>query len=414
MREKLTQKLHQVRLHTAKLCAPLAIEDYVIQGMEDVSPTKWHLAHTTWFFETFILLPHAANYSVYHPAFAHLFNSYYQELGQPYPRPQRGLLSRPSVEQIYEYRKHVDNHLMELLNTVPEPKLNELHPLIILGIEHEQQHQELLLMDLKYNFSLNPEFSVYLPKKISAHETTPLEFISNNGGLVTIGYQGDQFCFDNERPAHQTYLYPFAMASRLSTNQEYLEFITDKGYETPSLWLSDGWDWIRTHHIKNPLYWQNNTAETLLFTLHGMQALNPYEPVAHLSFYEADAFARWRGCRLPTEAEWEHFVTTHQFTANEGNFMESEHYHPMSANQAQNQFFGDLWEWTVSTYSPYPGYKPLRGALGEYNGKFMNNQRVLKGGSCVTSQSHIRASYRNFFQPDKRWQFSGVRLVHDQ
>lgn len=413
MREKLIRDLQQVRLYTEKLCKPLATEDYIIQGMDDVSPTKWHLAHTTWFFETFILSPNLPQtYKVFHPAFAYLFNSYYQEMGSPYPRPQRGLLSRPSVEMIYDYRRHVDAYLLELLSSMSEHKLKELYPLILLGIEHEQQHQELLLMDIKYNFSLNPEFCVYAPVKSVSHSSQPLEFIANPGGLVTIGYQGDGFCFDNERPPHQTFLYPFAMASRLITNREYWEFIADKGYQTPSLWLSDGWDWIRTQKIKAPLYWENASPETFVFTLQGLQRLNPHEPVAHVSFYEADAFARWRDCRLATEAEWEHFVNCHQLTPQGGHFMEAEFYHPQAARQSSlNQFFGDLWEWTVSPYSPYPGFKPVPGALGEYNGKFMNNQRVLKGGSCVTPESHIRASYRNFFQPDKRWQFSGIRLV---
>ncbi|TAL63006.1 MAG: ergothioneine biosynthesis protein EgtB [Legionella sp.] len=413
MREKLIQGLQQVRSYSEKLCEPLTTEDYVIQGMEDVSPAKWHLAHTTWFFETFILTPYLTQtYKVFHPAFAYLFNSYYQEMGKPYPRPQRGLLSRPSVAMIYDYRKHVDAYLLELLSTVSEQKLKELHPLIVLGMEHEQQHQELLLMDIKYNFSLNPEFSVYAPVKSVTQSAEPLEFISNPGGLVTIGYQGDQFHFDNELPVHQTFLYPFAMASRLITNQEYLEFIADKGYNTPSLWLSDGWDWLNSQKIKAPLYWEEDHADTLVFTLHGLELLKPHEPVAHVSFYEADAFARWRGCRLATEAEWEYFVNLHQLTPNEGNFMESGFYHPQASTEdSLSQFFGDLWEWTVSPYLPYPGYKPLPGALGEYNGKFMNNQRVLKGGSCVTPKTHIRSSYRNFFQPDKRWQFSGIRLV---
>lgn len=409
----LIQDYQSIRHVTEQLCQPLAVEDYVVQSQPDVSPPKWHLAHTTWFFETF-LLNHFASYQVFHPAFTHLFNSYYQRIGSPYPRVQRGLLSRPTVDDIYRYRQHVDSHLLHFLNDLaPEHKLWSL---LTLGLHHEQQHQELLMMDIKHNFSLNPEFCVYQTYKSKPQPriVTPLLFQEWDGGIVEIGHQGKDFCFDNELPRHPVILNPFAIATRLITNAEYNEFIVAGGYQQPEWWLSDGWDMVVKHQWKAPLYWQEHHHRWYVFTLNGLKELDYNEPVVHVSYYEADAFARWKGARLPKEAEWEHYVSQGGITPDTGNFLENKIYHPQ-ANQksADQQFFGDVWEWTSSAYDAYPGYAPVSGALGEYNGKFMSNQMVLKGGCCVTPKSHIRPTYRNFFQPDKRWQFSGIRLAKD-
>jgi len=416
MKKELTQAFKTVRQQTECLCQPLAVEDYVIQSIEDVSPPKWHLAHSSWFFETFILKQYLANYKPFHPSFHYLFNSYYQAIGNPYPRAKRGLLSRPTVETIYAYRKHIDMHMLTLLEEISDIQLREIQPLVTLGLQHEQQHQELLLMDIKHNFSLDPNFPAYCSIQIQKTPETQskFDFIDIDGGVVEIGYRGGQFCFDNELPIHKKYLIPYSIASRLVTNEEYLEFIEAGGYKEPCWWLSDGWDCLLKNHWKSPLYWHHQDNEWHIFGLHGLVPLNPAEPVSHISFYEADAYARWRGARLASEDEWEHFVTLKNIRPGNDNFMEKGLFHPQPAeqNQAQpQQFFGELWEWTASPYQPYPGYAPLKGALGEYNGKFMANQMVLRGGCCVTPQSHIRASYRNFFQPEKRWQFSGIRLA---
>ncbi len=419
MRKELIQAFKIVRQQTENLCQPLTIEDYVIQSIEDVSPPKWHLAHSSWFFEIFILKHWLANYQPFDSSFHYLFNSYYQAIGHPYPRAKRGLLSRPTVETIYAYRNHVDVHMLSLLEEISDLQLNEIQPLVILGLHHEQQHQELLLMDIKHNFSHDPNFPIYQSHPLQASPSlTPakLSFVDMEGGIVEIGYRGENFCFDNERPYHKTYLTPYAIASRLVTNEEYLEFIEAGCYKEPRWWLSDGWDCVIKNHWQAPLYWHNQDNEWHLFSLHGLIPLNPAEPVSHMSYYEADAYARWRGARLASEAEWEHFVRFKNITPHHNNFMEKGLFHPESAlqNQAQpQQFFGDLWEWTSSPYQPYPGYAPLEGALGEYNGKFMANQMVLRGGCCATPESHIRASYRNFFQPEKRWQFGGIRLAKD-
>lgn len=413
-KQRMINAYQEVRKRTEVLCAPLVVEDYVIQSHEDVSPPKWHLAHTTWFFETFILMLDNS-YKPFHPLFQHLFNSYYHSFGNPYPRIQRGVISRPTVNQVYQYRKHVDNHLIEHMQKVSVERMNTMLSLLTLGLHHEQQHQELLLMDIKYNFSLNPSFPIYQENNSkNLDQTGSMEFAAQDGGIVEIGHANTEFCFDNELPRHNIILQPYKIANRLVTNAEYLEFIHAGGYEKPEWWLSDGWDCVQKNQWYAPLYWQRNGTEWSVFTLSGMHALNPTEPVSHISYYEADAYARWQNKRLPSEAEWEHYVTSKKITANDGNFMDKNIFHPIAADKHQNnnqQFFGDLWEWTASAYLPYPGYKTLAGALGEYNGKFMNNQWVLRGGSCVTPQTHIRASYRNFFQPDKRWQFSGIRLA---
>lgn len=409
---ELIQRYQKVRAVTEDLCAPLITEDYVIQGMDDVSPPKWHLAHSSWFFETCILKQNT-EYQPYNPAFQQLFNSYYQLIGQPFPRPKRGLLSRPSVKEIYNYRHHVDEQIMALLYS--QQNINEdLLKLIELGIHHEQQHQELLLMDLKYNFSLNPLFPAYRTRTLSAHNSLiPLEFIKINETITSIGAKPDSFCFDNELPQHAWIINSFSIANRLVSNEEYLYFIEDGGYKNPALWLADGWDWCTNNAINHPLYWHYQDNQWLEFSLLGLHPLNQQAPVAHVSYYEADAYARWANARLPTEEEWEHYVKNHRISAHEGNFLEDNYLIPLPAQNQSHQFFGDLWEWTSSAYAPYPNYKPFTGMIGEYNGKFMNNQRVLRGGSCITPKDHIRTTYRNFFQPEKRWHFCGIRLVKE-
>ncbi|ASQ45835.1 ergothioneine biosynthesis protein EgtB [Legionella clemsonensis] len=414
-REQLACRFQTVRQKTVKLCQPLFIEDYVIQSMSDVSPPKWHLAHTTWFFETFILQPMLKSYKIFAPSFNYRFNSYYQSINKPYPRAERGLLSRPTTEMVYAYRDYVNDAILSFIEQLTEDELGTFTNLLNWGLQHEQQHQELLLMDIKYNFSRDPDFPSY--QTIStAKDKNPLKgnpkMIEVPGGIVEIGYQGSDFCFDNELPSHQKILNPYLICSHLVTVGEYLEFMEAKGYDDPQWWLSDGWDWVCQQTAKTPLYWHHINNEWYIFTLNGLNLLDLAEPVSHISYYEADAYARWRGYRLPSEEEWEYFVASHPISPQQGNFLESGFYHPQPAHcEDAGQFFGDLWEWTASPYIPYPGYKPMTGALGEYNGKFMANQLVLRGGCCVTPQSHIRASYRNFFQPEKRWQFSGLRLA---
>lgn len=404
------------RSTTEKLCAQLITEDYGIQGMEDVSPPKWHLAHSSWFFETCILKQHS-EYQVYNPMFHQLFNSYYQLLGIPFPRPHRGLLSRPSVKEVYQYRNYIDEQMITLLNKTVELD-NNFVSLIELGIHHEQQHQELLLMDIQFNFSLNPLFPAYLSNysALDTHRMTPLNFIELHPAIAEVGAEGEGFSFDNEHPKHQKMITQCALADRLITNEEYLHFIEDGGYKNPGLWLADGWDWCIKNKITSPLYWHRRDNAWYQFSLHGLNPLIKQAPVSHISFYEAEAYARWANARLPTEDEWEHHVKTAGYSIT-GNFLEQNNFSPLSKSELNsdnpNQFFGDLWEWTSSAYAPYPRYKPFRGMIGEYNGKFMNNQRVLRGGSHSTPQNHIRATYRNFFQPDKRWHFCGIRLAKD-
>jgi len=419
-KRQLVEAYQQVRGRTEELCEPLMVEDYVIQSSDDVSPPKWHLAHTTWFFETFILMSHQLRYTPFNPSYHYLFNSYYQSVGNPYPRTRRGMLSRPPVESIYHYRKHIDEQVIDYINQLSEVVLQTVEPILMLGLQHEQQHQELLLMDIKHNFSFDPTFPVYREahSKTTAVHLGPIEFTPFEGGIVEIGSQGREFCFDNELPRHQVILKPYLLARRLVINAEYCEFIQAGGYQNPHWWLSDGFDCVQKGQWQAPLYWHQIGGKWYVFTLSGLNELNPTEPVSHISYYEADAYARWRNLRLPLEAEWEHSVASHQVTSNQGNFMEKHIFHPCAVTATNHpipqQLFGDLWEWTASSYSPYPGYKPLEGALGEYNGKFMSNQFVLRGGCCVTPQSHIRTSYRNFFQPEKRWEFSGIRLACDE
>jgi len=405
------RRLGSVRARTNSLCAPLEIEDYVIQASDSVSPPKWHLAHTTWFFETFILLPFAPGYRVFDVAYAHLFNSYYETAGSFFPRAQRGLLSRPTVADVYSYRGHVDEALQTLLNNLPQRYAHDILARVELGIEHETQHQELLLMDVKYNFFINPLKPSYHNTRGAPSPILETVWQTYKGGIVEIGHDAVGFSFDNERPRHQTFLQDYRLAGRLVNNREYLDFINDNGYRRPELWLSDGWHTITGQHWQAPLYWQRDGSDWQQFTLSGMQPLNLPEPVAHLSYFEADAYARWAGKRLPTEAEWEHAAAGLPIT---GNFLESGAMHPQAARSSGlTQLYGDLWEWTQSAYSAYPGFRPLFGTLGEYNGKFMSGQMVLRGGCCVTAQEHMRASYRNFFRPADRWMFSGLRLAED-
>jgi ergothioneine biosynthesis protein EgtB len=409
----LGDRYQQVRQLSESICHPLAIEDYVIQSMPDVSPPKWHLAHTTWFFETFLLVPNLPKYEVFHPQFGYLFNSYYETVGKRHPRPQRGLLSRPTVEEIYRYRIYVDQGMQTLLSHDLDPALKVL---ILLGLHHEQQHQELLLTDIKHILALNPLHPAYRTDiPLAPQQTIATEqWLDYPGGLHSLGCSDTEFAFDfafdNESPVHPVYLQDYYLASRLVTNAEYLEFIQAGGYSNPDYWLSAGWATVQTAHWEAPLYWEQLDGEWWVMTLSGLRPLNLHEPVCHVSFYEADAFARWAGKRLPTEAEWE--VAAMQVPV-QGNLLAQEQFHPMPAAGATrpDQLFGDVWEWTQSAYLPYPGFKPAAGAVGEYNGKFMCNQMVLRGGSCVTPPNHIRPTYRNFFPPETRWQFSGIRLA---
>jgi ergothioneine biosynthesis protein EgtB len=403
----LSQDYLQIRHLSQHLCHPLTIEDYVIQSMPDVSPPKWHLAHTTWFFETFLLLPHWSNYQVFHAQFGYLFNSYYETVGDRHPRPQRGLLSRPTVAEVYDYRAYVDQAMQSLLCRSRSP---EVHALVRLGLHHEQQHQELLLTDIKHILALNPLRPAYRTDLPVAKSPIPSQqgWLEYPAGVYGIGYEGSEFAFDNEMPRHSVYLQDYGLATRLVTNGEYLQFMQSGGYEQPEYWLSEGWAIVQREQWRSPLYWEWIEDSWWLMTLGGMRRVDLDEPVCHVSYYEADAFARWAGKRLPTEAEWE---VAAEKTARQGNFLDQGYLHPMPAAAAP-QLFGDVWEWTQSAYLPYPGFQTAAGAVGEYNGKFMCNQMVLRGGSCVTSHSHLRSTYRNFFPPASRWQFSGIRLAH--
>jgi ergothioneine biosynthesis protein EgtB len=405
----LSEEYQTVRRTTERLCAPLATEDYVVQAMPDVSPAKWHLAHTSWFFETFLLRPHLPGYRPLVEAYHYLFNSYYNSAGPQFPRPERGHLSRPTVDEIYTYRAHVDKAIAALL-----PRLDPAQEAVVaLGLNHEQQHQELILTDLKYNLAVNPLRPAYHPATPrSGGAAGDLHFVAFAGGLADIGHEGRGFAFDNEQPRHRTFLRPFRLAGRPVINGEYLKFIEVGGYRRPDLWLSEGWRIVQERAWQAPLYWERRDGGWSTYTLAGMQPLDEQAPVTHVSYYEADAYARWCEQRLPTEQEWERAATTEPAP---GTFQDDGVYHPQVAETGEGlrQVLGDVWEWTCSPYGPYPGFHPLSGGLGEYNGKFMVNQMVLRGGSCVTPRSHIRVSYRNFFPPDARWQFSGIRLAKD-
>jgi ergothioneine biosynthesis protein EgtB len=399
----------QIRQISEKICQPLAIEDYTIQSMPDVSPPKWHLAHTTWFFETFLLLPYLPDYPVFHPQFNYLFNSYYEAVGARHPRHQRGILSRPTVAEVYQYRAYVDRAITKLISTSKHPDLENL---ITLGLHHEQQHQELLLTDIKHILALNPLYPIYR-EDLQPHldpADSKFEWLKYPSGLYSIGHNGSEFAFDNESPRHQVYLPDYQLGNRLVTNGEYLEFIQAGGYQNAKYWLAEGWITVQTQQWQAPLYWELIDHQWSVMTLGGLRPLNLQEPVCHVSFYEADAYTTWKGARLPTEAEWE--IATVNLPKI-GNFLDNDYLHPVSANNLNHQFFGDVWEWTQSAYLPYPGFRIADGAIGEYNGKFMCNQMVLRGGSCVTSIDHLRPTYRNFFPPSTRWQFSGIRLASD-
>jgi ergothioneine biosynthesis protein EgtB len=405
----------EVRRATEALCAPLEVEDYVLQSMPDASPAKWHLAHTAWFFETFVLAPHRPGYRPFHPQFAMLFNSYYNAVGPRWPRSQRGLLSRPTVAEVYRYRAHVDEQMAALFEPASADLPRRVADVIVLGLNHEQQHQELLLTDLKHALAANPLRPAYREAAPPGGKPPALEWQTFPAGVVWVGHDGDGFAFDNESPRHREFLEGFRLASRPVTNGEFLAFLADGGYERPELWLSDGWAARQAHGWAAPLYWERERGGWTALTLAGPRSIDPDEPVCHVSYYEADAFARWAGARLPTEAEWETAAATAPVA---GHFAEAGHYHPAVAAAAEDrgpiyQLYGDVWQWTASPYVAYPGYAPPPGALGEYNGKFMCNQIVLRGASCATPRGHARRTYRNFFPPEARWQFTGVRLARD-
>jgi ergothioneine biosynthesis protein EgtB len=408
-------RLFQTRKLSIELAAPLSAEDMAVQAMDDASPTKWHLAHTTWFFETFVLTPYLPGYQLFDEAFNYCFNSYYEHQGPRQPRPKRGLLTRPPLERILAYREHVDLALAQLLAEQPAASPAWMRRLEI-GINHEQQHQELILTDILALFAANPLRPAYRAARVGSDRgrLEPARWLDFPGGVFRIGHEGSGFAWDNEQPRHDALLRPFRLADRPVTNWEWLEFIADGGYETPTLWLSDGWTTVNRENWRAPLYWERRDAEWLEMTLEGLQPLRLDAPVAHVSYYEADAFARWSGDRLPTEFEWEVAAAT---ACEEGNFLETAALRPRPAEAepdgSPRQMFGDVWEWTQSAYLPYPGYRAPEGALGEYNGKFMVGQQVLRGGSCATPERHIRASYRNFFYPHQRWQFTGLRLASE-
>ncbi|MCG7930628.1 MAG: ergothioneine biosynthesis protein EgtB [Candidatus Thiodiazotropha lotti] len=408
-REQLIEEFRRVRKYTETLCAPLSVDDYQIQSIAQTSPPKWHIAHVTWFFEAFVLLDFDDHYECFDGRYDYLFNSYYYTHGKMHPRPDRGLLSRPTVEQIYRYRHSVDLAMERLMSDISASRWEALAFRVTLGLNHEQQHQELLLMDIKHNFSVNPLKPAY---RDDLSETTKpgraVAWVERTGGIYEIGSAEQGFAYDNETPRHKVLLRDHLLADRFVTNGEYLAFVEDGAYRQPALWLADGWARIQSEDWRAPLYWQSD-GEWVQFTLGGLRPLEADEPVCHLNYFEADAYARWAGKRLPTEAELESMLADIPVT---GHFADRERLHPEPAGE-NGQWFGDLWAWTASPYAAYPGFKPLAGSMGEYNGKFMSNQIVLKGGSCVTPPGHTRASYRNFFYPDERWAFTGLRLAED-
>ena len=385
--------------------------------MPDVSPIKWHLAHTTWFFETFILKKFVPGYRAEIPEYAYLFNSYYNAAGDMHRRDLRGLISRPTVREAQRYRESIDSHMDDLLSNADGKLLDEIEPILVLGINHEQQHQELLITDIKHVFAQNPLYPVFRQRNrdVAAKKIAPTRFIDFEETVTAIGHDGDGFAYDNEGPRHQALVPAFSLATRPVTNGEYIAFIEDNAYGRPEFWLSLGWMTVNEQRWNAPLYWTKRDGAWWNFTLSGLRLVDQSEPVTHVSYFEADAYANWAGARLPTEFEWERASLDCPI---EGNFVEDQSFHPRPMSRSENdrrldQMFGDVWEWTHSAYSPYPGYRAAPGALGEYNGKFMCNQYVLRGGSCATSRTHIRRTYRNFFQPEKRWQFTGIRLARD-
>ena len=412
-------RYRRVRAATEALAAPLSPEDQQIQSMPDASPTKWHLAHTAWFFETFLLTPSLADYAPLDPRYAYLFNSYYEAVGERHPRPLRGLITRPTSVQVLDYRAHVDAGMARLIETASDAAWPAIRDLIELGLHHEEQHQELILMDIKHAFSCNALLPAYRETsgRAPARSAKPLGWLSFESGLHEIGHDAEGFAFDNEGPRHKVWVECFDLADRLSTAGEYLAFMQDGGYARPDLWLSDGWAAVQREGWRAPLYWREGEGGWRVFTLEGERAVDPADPVCHLSFYEADAFARWSGARLPTEAEWEIAAGSQHSPAKEVDHPSTEDrpLHPaLASSGAGLRQVGDaLWQWTASAYLPYPGFHTAAGAVGEYNGKFMSGQMVLRGGACISAPGHTRITYRNFFPPEARWAFSGVRLARN-
>jgi ergothioneine biosynthesis protein EgtB len=428
--EQLLERYRAVRNFTSRLCRDLQPEDCVVQSMPDVSPTKWHLAHTSWFFETFVVKVWQPRYRSEVPQYAYLFNSYYNAAGDMHRRDLRGLISRPTVAETYRFRESIDDCVGQLLEEADDALLAEVEPILILGLNHEQQHQELLVTDIKHVFAQNPLYPVFAVAGIgdpgrnkngdaqdgpgsTIPATARQRFIEFDEATLLIGHDGDGFSYDNESPRHRALVGRFALSNRLITNGEYLEFMQAGGYSRPEFWLSLGWTTVNEQRWRAPLYWEERDGAWWNFTLSGFRQVDEAEPVTHISYFEADAYANWAGARLPTEFEWERVAADLPIT---GNFVNDERFHPAPASKSGSgfeQIYGDVWEWTRSAYLPYPGYRAGPGALGEYNGKFMCNQMVLRGGSCATSRDHIRSTYRNFFQPEKRWQFTGIRLARD-
>lgn len=425
MKNKLKNRYLKIRKKSEELCAPLEIEDYVIQSHPDVSPPKWHLGHTTWFFESFVLKPFFTDYKFFNEKYNHLFNSYYKSMGTHWLQPERGLLSRPLVSEIYQFRNNIDEMILTLLESCNEETFSKISRIIEVGLQHEQQHQELLLMDIKHNFSLGPLNIAYIQekqinKKSLISKNITHDWIEFDGGIIETGNDGKGFFYDHEGPKHKNYLNPFKISNTLVTNGQFQKFIEDEGYNRPEFWLSDGFNFIQKDGITTPLYWSldPDSKAWYQFTLEGHKKLNRENPVTHISYYEASAFCEWAGNRLPTEFEWERSVSNLLLNEIEGNFLEQGQFGATSAGTFNSQgplydMLGNVWEWTSSSYLPYPGYNRQKGPLGEYNGKFMNNQRVLKGGSFATPKDHIRTTYRNFYYPEKRWAFNGFRMARD-
>lgn len=409
---QLVERFKTIRNQSIELCQPLQAEDYVVQPIVDVSPPKWHLGHTTWFFENFILAAFVSDYQLYNAKYNYFFNSYYESQGARINRSHRGNMTRPSVAEVFAYRKHVDEQMLAFLEQY-NGSIEELAHLIEVGLQHEQQHQELLVTDFKYILGNNPLYPTYREQSSTSSESRTMHFLPFKEGIYKVGYDGSNFCWDNEKSRHKVFLHDFEIADRLVTNGEYIAFIEAGGYENHEYWLMEGIEWARQLEVKAPLYWYPVDGVWHHYTLRGLEKVNPNEPVTHISYYEANAYAEWRGMRLPTEFEWE--VACQKLYKNipeEGNFVESKAFHPTVSTSAKDyQMLGQTWEWTSSAYLPYPNYPRFEGALGEYNGKFMINQMVLRGGSCATPISHIRPTYRNFFHADKRWQFTGIRLA---
>ena len=411
-------RYREVRAATERLCFPLQTEDYVVSSMADVSPTKWHLAHTSWFFETFVLAPHLSGYRALNPKYSFLFNSYYVQAGERHCRAQRGLVTRPTVAEVYEYRAYVDQHMQQLIALIDDDRAHPAYDVLELGLHHEQQHQELMLTDIKHVFSCNPLFPAHVEGAIQESKPPQQQWVKFDAGLHDIGHDGFGFAFDNESPRHRIFIDPFRLSNCLVTNGEFLEFVGGGGYRSSESWLSLGWNHVKQNAMGSPLYWLQRDDQWFEFTLGGLKQLDLSLPVTHVSYFEADAYARWAGARLPTEAEWE--IASQE---NKRCLMSAEDYfnsgrpvHPTHCGDDGDfdSLFGSTWQWTSSSYSPYPGYLPAVGALGEYNGKFMCNQYVLRGSSCATSRGHSRHTYRNFFPPEAQWQFTGIRLAQNE